>query len=269
MNAYAVIMAGGSGERLWPLSTPELPKQFVSLFGGKPLIRHAVDRLNGLIPAERIFVITAGRLVAMTRKALPSVPAGNIIGEPCRRDTAAAVAVCRAIEAVAGFTPGIKWVNDILMHGKKLCGILVEAGFTGGGTFDYAVLGIGINLRFDPAAHPALAEIAGGLTDFSDRVFGHAELAAALLQELDRVYALLCAGDTAAILNEYRTHLLGMGETITVHGTDGPWQATCTGLDAQGHLLVRDDRGEHVLSSGEISIRLAEQKNMPAKEFDQ
>ncbi|MBR3867133.1 MAG: biotin--[Butyricicoccus sp.] len=89
--------------------------------------------------------------------------------------TAAAVAVCRAIEAVAGFTPGIKWVNDILMHGRKLCGILVEAGFTGGGTLDYAVLGIGINLRFDPAAHPALAEIAGGLTDFSDRVFGHAE----------------------------------------------------------------------------------------------
>ena len=183
--------------------------------------------------------------------------------------TAAAVAVCRAIEAVAGFTPGIKWVNDILMHGRKLCGILVEAGFTGGGTLDYAVLGIGINLRFDPAAHPALAEIAGGLTDFSDRVFGHAELAAVLLQELDRVYALLCAGDTAAILNEYRAHLLGMGETITVHGSEGPWQATCTGLDAQGHLLVRDDRGEHVLSSGEISIRLAEQKNMPAKEFDQ
>lgn len=103
MNAYAVIMAGGSGERLWPLSTPELPKQFVSLFGGKPLIRHAVDRLNGLIPAERIFVITAGRLVAMTRKALPSVPTGNIIGEPCRRDTAAAVAVaCGLVKRCGG-----------------------------------------------------------------------------------------------------------------------------------------------------------------------
>jgi mannose-1-phosphate guanylyltransferase len=63
-------MAGGSGERLWPLSTPENPKQFVSLFGGKMLIQHAVDRLDGLVAAERIFVITAKSLVPMTRKAL-------------------------------------------------------------------------------------------------------------------------------------------------------------------------------------------------------
>lgn len=86
-------MAGGNGERLWPLSTPKRPKQFVSLFGGKPLIRHAADRLEGLVPPERIFVVTADRFVAMTRKALPHIPAGNIVGEPCRRDTAAAVAV--------------------------------------------------------------------------------------------------------------------------------------------------------------------------------
>lgn len=93
MNAYAVILAGGNGERLWPLSTPERPKQFVSLFGGKPLIRHAADRLKEVIPAERIFVLTANHLVKMTRKALPHIPKANIIGEPCRRDTAAAVAV--------------------------------------------------------------------------------------------------------------------------------------------------------------------------------
>lgn len=93
MNAYAIIMAGGNGERLWPLSTPERPKQFVSLFGDKPLIRHAADRLDGLIPPERVFVVTAKRLAAMTRKALPHIPKENIIAEPCRRDTAAAVAV--------------------------------------------------------------------------------------------------------------------------------------------------------------------------------
>lgn len=179
--------------------------------------------------------------------------------------TAAAVAVCRAIESVAGFAPGIKWVNDILMRGKKLCGILVEAGFTGGGTLDYAVLGIGVNLRFDPAVHPELADIAGGLMDFSDRTFGRAEIAAAILRELDGVYAQLCKGETAAVLDAYRDHLLGMGETITVHGTDSPWQATCVGLDAQGHLLVEDARGQHVLSTGEISIRLEEQKNVPVK----
>ena len=92
VNAYAIIMAGGNGERFWPLSTPELPKQFLDLFGGKPLISQAVDRLMGLIPVERIFVITADRFVGLTRDVLPMVPAENVIGEPCRRDTAAAVA---------------------------------------------------------------------------------------------------------------------------------------------------------------------------------
>lgn len=92
MEAYAIIMAGGNGERFWPMSTPERPKQFLSLFGGKPLIRHAVDRLAGLIPAERIFVITSDRFIAQTHAALPMLPIENIVGEPCRRDTAAAVA---------------------------------------------------------------------------------------------------------------------------------------------------------------------------------
>ncbi len=92
-TAYAIIIAGGNGERFWPVSTPERPKQFVDLFGGKPLIRHALDRLEGLIPPERTLVVTARRFVAQTRRALPSVPPGNIFAEPCRRDTAAAVAV--------------------------------------------------------------------------------------------------------------------------------------------------------------------------------
>lgn len=96
-NIYAVILAGGSGERFWPLSTQHRPKQFLSLFGGKPLIRHAVDRLDGLVAKERIFVITASSLCQMTREALPFLPPGNIIGEPMRRDTAAASALACGI----------------------------------------------------------------------------------------------------------------------------------------------------------------------------
>lgn len=102
-NVYAIILAGGNGERFWPVSTPERPKQFVTLFGGKALIRQAVERLEGLIPPERTLVITAQRLVALTRKTLPMIPAANIIGEPVRRDTAAAVAVaCGLVKRLGG-----------------------------------------------------------------------------------------------------------------------------------------------------------------------
>lgn len=92
-HAYAVILAGGSGERFWPLSTKSRPKQFISLFGGRPLLSLAVERLHGLIPADRIFIITSERLVEDTAEAAWNVPRANIVGEPCKRDTAPAIAV--------------------------------------------------------------------------------------------------------------------------------------------------------------------------------
>ncbi|HEY5653263.1 MAG TPA: sugar phosphate nucleotidyltransferase [Pontiella sp.] len=89
---YAVIMAGGKGERFWPLSTSKQPKQLLALVGDKPLIAQAVDRLDGLVPPENIFVVTNADLVEATREAAPILPPENVIGEPIGRDTAAAVA---------------------------------------------------------------------------------------------------------------------------------------------------------------------------------
>ncbi|MDF7808161.1 sugar phosphate nucleotidyltransferase [Pontiellaceae bacterium B12219] len=89
---YAVIMAGGKGERFWPLSTSKCPKQLLALVGDKPLIAQAVDRLEGLVPPENVFVVTNADLVEATRKAAPLLPPENVVGEPIGRDTAAAVA---------------------------------------------------------------------------------------------------------------------------------------------------------------------------------
>ena len=89
----AIILAGGSGERFWPLSTPEHPKQFLRVFGGESLIRQSVGRLQGLVAPEDVFVVTAKDLVPATRKELPEMPKANVVGEPMRRDTGAAVAL--------------------------------------------------------------------------------------------------------------------------------------------------------------------------------
>ena len=98
-HAYAVIMAGGRGERFWPLSTAARPKQFLSLFGGRTLLTHALDRVVGLIPPERILIITSRDLVPATQAAAWNVPAENIIGEPVGRDTAAACALACGLVA--------------------------------------------------------------------------------------------------------------------------------------------------------------------------
>jgi mannose-1-phosphate guanylyltransferase len=96
---YAVIMAGGKGERFWPLSTSKHPKQLLALVGDKALIAQAVDRLDGLIAPENVFVVTNADLVEATQKAAPMLPPENIVGEPIGRDTAAAVACGGALVA--------------------------------------------------------------------------------------------------------------------------------------------------------------------------
>ena len=94
---YAVILAGGKGQRFWPLSTSRRPKQLMDLVDGKPLVALSVERLQGMMPPERIFVITGIELEEAVRNAVPWLPPGNVVGEPVGRDTAAAVALGMAL----------------------------------------------------------------------------------------------------------------------------------------------------------------------------
>ncbi len=95
-------MAGGRGERFWPLSRTARPKQLLELFGGRSLVRQAVERLEGLVPAERIWIVTARDLLDATRAAVPEIPAAQVVGEPCGRDTAAACALGTELVAAWG-----------------------------------------------------------------------------------------------------------------------------------------------------------------------
>ena len=96
---HAVIMAGGSGTRFWPASRLETPKQLLQLVGDRTMIQATADRLSGLIPPERLMVVTNQRLVTPIRQQLPKVPSDRIIGEPCKRDTAPCVGLAAGILA--------------------------------------------------------------------------------------------------------------------------------------------------------------------------
>ena len=111
----AIILAGGSGERFWPLSTPEKPKQFLNVFGNESLIRQSVGRLKGLVKPEDVFVITSKALVAATRRELPEIPKANVIGEPMRRDTGAAVALGVGVASRTGGDAGFSGRDDCVL----------------------------------------------------------------------------------------------------------------------------------------------------------
>lgn len=96
-KTVAVIMAGGSGTRFWPMSTRERPKQFVSLFDSRSLLRLSFDRVAGWIPPGCVMVITARDYVPLVRTLLPELPPENVIGEPVPRDTAGAVGLACAL----------------------------------------------------------------------------------------------------------------------------------------------------------------------------
>ncbi|HXX78539.1 MAG TPA: mannose-1-phosphate guanylyltransferase [Ktedonobacteraceae bacterium] len=87
----AVILAGGSGTRLWPLSTPSFPKQFLPLPNGRSMIQESLARVEGLVSPEQAWVVTGRSMIELVREHLPMVPASQILGEPMGRSTSAAI----------------------------------------------------------------------------------------------------------------------------------------------------------------------------------
>lgn len=88
-NNYLVILAGGAGSRFWPISSEELPKQFLDILGcGRTLIQLTLERFNGLIPKENVWVVAAEKYREIVMEQLPEIPSSNILCEPCRRNTA-------------------------------------------------------------------------------------------------------------------------------------------------------------------------------------
>ncbi|HEY6808027.1 MAG TPA: sugar phosphate nucleotidyltransferase [Gemmatimonadales bacterium] len=104
MSTWAAILAGGSGTRFWPLSTPDRPKQLLPLAGDRPLLAQAVRRLTGLVPPERVLILTGPYLVEQVASAVPEVPRGQILAEP--RTASTAPALVWAAQEIAKRDPG-------------------------------------------------------------------------------------------------------------------------------------------------------------------
>lgn len=136
-NTYAVILAGGSGRRFWPLSRDNRPKQLLKLFGSETLLEQALGRLEGLVPREHILILTNKEQETEVRALLgDAVPAENIIAEPDKRDTAPAIALgigwvaARDPEATMMVLPADQLIQDKAAFQECLRGALEVASRT-------------------------------------------------------------------------------------------------------------------------------------------
>src|ERR1700733_3845020 len=135
-DRFVIIMAGGRGERFWPLSRERMPKQLLAILGKKSFLQEAVDRVLPLVPAKNIFVITNTAQLPEVRKQLPKIPKDNLVAEPIGRDTCAAVTLGAALVG-ARSTTGVMAVlpaDHVIPDAKKFQQVLSDA-------FDVAATG--------------------------------------------------------------------------------------------------------------------------------
>ena len=169
----------------------------------------------------------------------------------------AAVAARRAVARGCGVEPGIKWVNDLMLGGGKLGGILTEMSIEAeSGAIAYAIVGVGINVNTAPADFGELRGIATSLAAETGRQHSRADIAAALISELDAV----CEGMPAKrrqYLAEYRAADTVCGREVVLVQPTGESLATALAINDDFSLLVRDERGdEHSVRSGEVRVRV-------------
>lgn len=194
----------------------------------------------------RAFFSPSGSGVYMSVLLRPSLPLAVAAG---RITTLAALAVSRAIFRTAGIETSIKWVNDLLIGGKKVCGILAEAVSVGEG--NAVILGIGINVK-STAFPNELADIVTSLEAHGNAPDRNV-LIAAILSEL----TALDPADPVVWMPEYRGRSAVLGNTVTVLPFGGEaYEATAVDVTDDGALLVERDGKIDTIFSGEVSLRL-------------
>ena len=195
----------------------------------------------------RSFDSAAGAGVYLSVLLRPACPPRSLMTLTAQ----AAAAARRAIRAVTGAEPGIKWGNDLVLNGKKLCGILTELSIEAeSGLVSYAVVGVGVNCnRPADSFPPELRETAGSLLSETGKRVDRNALAAALIRELSALPKL----DWRA---EYRAACVNLGKEVQILA---PGQSTRTGMaldvGPEAELIVQTESGVEAVRSGEVSVR--------------
>ena len=233
-------------------STNDLLKAMAEEGAPEGTVLLAGEQTRGKGRLGRRFASAAGQGIYLSALLRPELPPEKLL--PLTGFTAEAMV--RAVRRVTGAEARIKWVNDLILNGKKLCGILTESAFFEG-RLRYVVVGVGLNVNYDLDDFPEeLRDLAGSLKTELGRPFDLAPVAAAMIGELDALYTALLTGDTAPYLAAYRAHCLTLDRDVLLLQNGVSTPARALDVDRDLGLLVRyPDGREALVRSGEASVR--------------
>jgi BirA family biotin operon repressor/biotin-[acetyl-CoA-carboxylase] ligase len=165
----------------------------------------------------------------------------------------ASLAVVHSIEAVTGLKAQVKWPNDVLINGKKVCGILVESELRRD-IVNYAIVGIGVNVNLRLADFPEILSIATSLSDELGREVSPLELIRRLLVEIERLYLALPVGES--IYEEWRDRLVTLGRRVSVNWGTTSYEGIAESVASDGSLLLRHSDGSLTkIVAGDVTLR--------------
>jgi len=175
--------------------------------------------------------------------------------EATQLTVASATALRRAILSVTGLPAEIKWPNDLLIHGKKVTGILTEMSAEVD-RVRHLILGIGVDVNQDATEFPPeLRPLATSLKIEAGEKVCRAELATAILRELDADYARINAGEFAAVADEWEAACITIGRNVTVHAGNRRFSGRAEALDDDGALLIRTEHGhQERVTGGDVTL---------------
>ncbi len=165
----------------------------------------------------------------------------------------ASLAVVHSIEAATGLKSQIKWPNDVLIKGRKVCGILIESDVQGN-TVNYTVIGIGINANLRLADFPEILPIATSLSDELGRDVSRLSVIRHLLVEIERLYLALSAG--GSVYQEWRDSLVTLGKRVRVKTGQATYEGVAESVGRDGSLLLRGlDGSLSKIVAGDVTLR--------------
>ena len=166
---------------------------------------------------------------------------------------AATLAVADTIEGV-GLVPTIKWPNDVRIGGLKISGILIENDIAGVGV-SHCILGIGVNVNFDPSKHEEIAQISTSLFGETGKVFDRTDVLLRLLTSLDELYAELRRG--VSLTSRWSSYLDTLGKTVQLKWREDVVEGVAETVDGLGNLLIRQSDGSLFTAiAGEVTLQV-------------